>query len=338
MSRALVTGATGQDGYSLTTYLLSLGYDVHGMARRVTADRDLNPRVKWHEADMTDSARLTQIVSETRPTEIYNLAAQSHVGHSFDAPHLTFQVNAMAPLVLLEATRKHCPEARFYQASTSELFGNSPPPQSETTPFWPRSPYGVSKLAAYWSVVNHREAYGLHASNGILFNHESPKRGTEFVTRKVTRAVAEFANGRTEVLRLGNLDARRDWGFAGDYVKAMWLCLQQDKPDDYVIASGESHSVRDLVEVAFACIGDEIEWVGWGAHESGLSRKTGRLLITIDPQYYRPSEVNHLQGDSTKARATLRWSPTMTFQGLVSDMVAADLDAVRKNGKALRAA
>ena len=207
LSRALVTGATGQDGYYLTKLLLAVGYEVHGIERRITADRELNGRVKWHEADMTDSARLSQIVSEVKPSEVYNLAAQSHVGHSFDAPHLTFQVNAMAPLVLLEAIRKTCPGARFYQASTSELFGNSPPPQSETTPFYPRSPYGVSKLAAYWSVVNHREAYGLHASNGILFNHESPKRGIEFVTRKITRAVAEFANGRTDVLRLGNLDA-----------------------------------------------------------------------------------------------------------------------------------
>jgi GDPmannose 4,6-dehydratase len=329
LSRALVTGATGQDGYYLTKHLLAVGYEVHGVARRVT-DRQLNPRVTWHEADMTDSATLSRIVSETKPTEIYNLAAQSHVGHSFDAPQMTFQVNAMGTLCLLEAVRQSCPSARFYQASTSELFGNAPAPQSEATPFYPRSPYGVAKLAAYWSVVNHREAYGLHASNGILFNHESPKRGIEFVTRKITRAVAEFAHGRTEPLRLGNLDARRDWGFAGDYVKAMWLCLQQDKPGDYVIASGESHTVREFCEMAFAAIGVELAWHSKGLTESATGN--GRLLITVDPKFYRPAEVNHLEGDSSKARATLRWFPTMTFNGLVAEMVAADLEAVRSNG------
>jgi GDPmannose 4,6-dehydratase len=337
LSRALVTGATGQDGYYLTKYLLTLGYEVHGLARRITAHRDLEPRVTWHEADMTDSLSLSKIVSEIKPSEVYNLAAQSHVGHSFDAPELTFQVNAMGTLRLLEAVRTHCPEARFYQASTSELFGNSPPPQSETTPFYPRSPYGVSKLAAYWSVVNHREAYGLHASNGILFNHESPKRGIEFVTRKITHAVAEFAEGRTDVLRLGNLDARRDWGFAGDYVKAMWLCLQQDRPGDYVIASGESHTVREFCELAFGAIGIELFWNGSGEREKGYSA-FGKPLIEVDPKFYRPAEVNHLEGDPTKARATLRWLPTMSFNGLVAEMVAADVEAVRNNAKAIRSA
>jgi GDPmannose 4,6-dehydratase len=345
LSRALVTGATGQDGHYLTKHLLACGYEVHGIARRVTADRNLNPRVIWHEADMTDSATLSRIVSEVKPLEVYNLAAQSHVGHSFDAPQMTFQVNALGPLCLLEAVRQSCPSARFYQASTSELFGNSTPPQSETTPFYPRSPYGVSKLAAYWSVVNYREAYGLHASNGILFNHESPKRGIEFVTRKITRAVAEFAHGRTEPLRLGNLAARRDWGFAGDYVKAMWLCLQEDKPGDYVIASGESHTVREFCEMAFGAIGIDIEWRGNGEAEVGVWRPNEHLydvyrtLVVIDPKFYRPAEVNHLEGDSSKARATLRWFPTMTFRGLVAEMVAADLEAVRSNGnKAVRAA
>lgn len=343
MFSALVTGATGQDGFYLTKHLLSLGYEVHGVARRVTPERNLDARVIWHEADMTDCARLSRIVGETNPTEIYNLAAQSHVGHSFDNPDLTFQVNAMGTLRLLEAARKT--GSRFYQASTSELFGNSPPPQNETTPFYPRSPYGVSKLAAYWSVVNHREAYGLHASNGILFNHESPIRGHEFVTRKITRAVAEIANGiRREPLALGNLDARRDWGFAGDYVRAMHLCLQQDRPGDYVIASGKSHTVREFCQAAFDCMGIELEWRGEGTDEIGIWRPNRHLadvyltLIRVDQKFYRPAEVNHLEGDSSKARAILQWHPTMPFYELVRTMVAADVEAVRDNAKALRAA
>lgn len=334
MSRALVTGATGQDGYYLTRHLLDLGYEVHGITRRVTAERELHGKVKWHEADMTDCARLSQIVSDTKPHEIYNLAAQSHVGHSFVAPSMTFQVNAMGAMALLDAARLN--GAKFYQASTSELFGNMPSPQSETTPFYPRSPYGVSKLAAYWSVVNHREAYGLHASNGILFNHESPRRGVEFVTRKITRAVAEFANGRTEALRLGNLDARRDWGHAADYVQAMHKIVQQDKPGDYVIASGESHTVREFCDAAFGAIGIDLIWAGEGINEAGFYGL--KPLVVVDQHFYRPAEVNHLEGDPSKARETLGWVPTKSFSDLVSEMVAADLEAARKNAKALRAA
>lgn len=334
--RAFVTGATGQDGTYLCELLLSLGYEVHGLRRPATSVREYNPHVIWHDGDMTDGMALSRIVQGIVPGEIYNLAAQSHVGCSFKNPDLTFQVNALGTLRLLEAAK--AVGARFYQASTSELFGNAPAPQSETTPFYPRSPYGVAKLAAYWSVVNYRESYALFACNGILFNHESPRRGLDFVTRKISRAVAEIANGSTDVLRLGNLDAKRDWGHARDYVRAMHLMLQHHGPEDFVIATGESHTVREFVELAFACIGMDIEWHSSGVNESGIDRKTGRLVVAVDPQFYRPAEVNHLEGDSSKARATLKWSPTVTFRDLVSEMVSADVNALRTHAKALRAA
>lgn len=332
--RAFVTGATGQDGTYLCELLLSLGYEVHGLRRPATSVREYNPHVIWHDGDMTDGMALSRIVQGIVPGEIYNLAAQSHVGCSFKNPDLTFQVNALGTLRLLEAAK--AVGARFYQASTSELFGNAPAPQSEATPFYPRSPYGVAKLAAYWSVVNYRESYGLFACNGILFNHESPRRGLDFVTRKISRAVAEFANGRALVLRLGNLDAKRDWGHARDYVRAMHQMLQHDRPDDYVVATAETHTVREFVEAAFDCIGWQIEWVGSGDKEIGVHGNHG--VIAVDPQFYRPAEVNHLEGDSSKARATLKWSPTVTFRDLVSEMVSADVNALRTHAKALRAA
>lgn len=323
---ALVTGATGQDGFYLCEHLNTLGYEVHGVRRPIAGEREEQSGIIWHEIDLTDGAALSRLVSELKPREIYNLAAQSHVGKSFENPELTFNVNAMGVLRLLEAVRLHCRSARVYQASTSELFGSSPAPQNEGTKFYPRSPYGVAKLAAYWLGVNYREAYGLFVCNGILFNHESPRRGHEFVTRKITRAVAEFAAGRTEVLRLGNLEAKRDWGHARDYVRAMRLCLQQPVSYDYVIATGESRTVREFVEEAFACIGATLTWNGRGANERGYDGQ-GRLRVIVDPKLYRPSEVEDLRGDATRASRVLNWKPETPFTELVSEMVAMDMTA-----------
>jgi GDPmannose 4,6-dehydratase len=286
-----------------------------------------------HYGDMADASSLSRIVSSVRPTEVYNLAAQSHVAVSFEMPEYTCDVNANGVLRLLEALRSAGLEFRFYQASTSELYGKvEETPQNEHTPFHPRSPYAVSKLYGYWIVRNYREAYGLHASNGILFNHESPRRGENFVTRKITASLARIRAGSAERLLLGNLEARRDWGFAGDYVEIMWLMLQQDEPDDYVVATGETHSVREFAEHAARVAGFELAWEGQGAAERGLDRRTGRVLIEIDPRFYRPAEVDFLLGDARKAARKLGWKPKLRFESLVELMMRADLEAPRAHG------
>jgi GDPmannose 4,6-dehydratase len=338
---ALITGVTGQDGAYLAEFLLAKGYVVHGVKRRsssLNTDRVdhlyLDPHVEngrffLHYGDMTDATNLIRLVQETRPTEIYNLAAQSHVQVSFETPEYTANADGLGTLRLLEALRILRMErsVRFYQASTSEMYGNSPAPQNEKTPFAPRSPYAAAKLYAYWITVNFREAYGIHASNGILFNHESPVRGETFVTRKITRAVAAIEAGTQDQLFIGNLNARRDWGHARDYVEGMWAMLQQPQPDDYVLATGEAHSVREFVERAFAVAGRRIEWRGEGVDEVGLDEAGGKELIKIDPRYFRPTEVDILVGDASKARSRLKWQHKVTFEELVVEMVTADLKA-----------
>jgi GDPmannose 4,6-dehydratase len=341
---ALITGVTGQDGAYLAEFLLAKGYIVHGTKRRSSSfntarvDRLFHdphePGVRFfmHYGDMTDATNLIRIIQETQPDEIYNLAAQSHVMVSFETPEYTANADALGTLRLLEAIRilKLEPKVRFYQASTSELYGDAREvPQRETTPFQPRSPYGAAKLYAYWVTVNYREAYGMHASNGILFNHEGPTRGETFVTRKITRAVAAIELGFQDKLYLGNLDARRDWGHARDYVEGMWLIVQQPEPDDYVLATGEMHSVREFVEKAFARVDKRIEWKGQGADERGIDARSGRVLVEIDPRYFRPTEVDVLQGDPSKARQKLGWRHTVTFDQLVEEMVDADMETVR---------
>ena len=337
---ALITGITGQDGAYLAELLLAKGYVVHGIKRRSSSfntgrvehlyqDRhEENVRFFMHYGDMTDSSNLIRVVQETQPDEIYHMAAQSHVQVSFEAPEYTADTNALGTLRLLEAIRilKMEDRVRFYQASTSELYGNvQETPQRETTPFYPRSPYAVAKLYAYWIVVNYREAYGMHASNGILFNHESPSRGETFVTRKVTRAVAAIQTGKQEKLHMGNLDAQRDWGHARDYMEGVWRILQQDKPDDFLLATGETHSVREFIELAFAEVGRTIAWQGQGVAEKGLDAATGKVLIEVDPLYFRPTEVDLLRGDATKAHQILGWKHTTTFKELVREMVQSDL-------------
>lgn len=340
---ALISGATGQDGAFLAELLLAKGYQVHGIKRRSSSfntgrvdhlyqdPHEADIRFSLHYGDMTDATNLIRIVQETQPTEIYNLAAQSHVQVSFDTPEYTANADALGTLRLLEAIRilgldRH---ARFYQASTSELYGAVREiPQRETTPFNPRSPYAAAKLYAYYITVNYREAYGFHASNGILFNHEGPTRGETFVTRKITRAVAAIELGLQEKLYLGNLDAERDWGHARDYVEGMWRILQQDAPDDYVLATGEKHSVREFVEKAFAAVGRQIAWRGAGVDEQGIEPATGRVLIEIDPRYFRPTEVDTLLGDPAKAREKLGWRHKTSFAELVQEMVKADLAAL----------
>jgi GDPmannose 4,6-dehydratase len=341
---ALVTGVTGQDGAYLAEYLLGLGYTVHGIKRRSSSFNTArvdhlyedphtgNVPFLMHYGDMTDSTNLIRLVQQIRPTEIYNLAAQSHVAVSFESPEYTANADGIGVLRLLEAIRilGMEKETRFYQASTSELYGLvQEVPQKETTPFYPRSPYAAAKLYAYWITVNYREAYGMHASNGILFNHESPIRGETFVTRKITRAVAAIELGLQATLFLGNLNAKRDWGHARDYVEGMWRIVQQDEPDDFVLATGEAHSVREFVEKAFACVGRSIVWKGAGADEKGLDQKSGEVLIEVDPRYFRPTEVEALIGDPRKAHNKLGWRHRVTFDELVQDMVKADLDAVR---------
>ena len=341
---ALITGVTGQDGAYLAELLLGKGYVVHGVKRRSSSFNSgridhlyqdphwSNSKLFLHFGDVTDSTNLIRIIQETRPDEIYNLAAQSHVWVSFETPEYTANADAVGALRILEAIRILGMQGstRFYQASTSELYGNAAEhPQRETTPFRPRSPYGAAKLYAYWITVNYREAYSIHASNGILFNHESPVRGETFVTRKITRAVAAIEMGLQSKLYLGNLDARRDWGHAKDYVEGMWLMLQQPGPDDYVLATGETHSVREFAEKAFARIGREIVWQGTKAEERGVDRKTGQALIEIDPVYFRPTEVDVLRGDPAKARHRLGWSHKTTFDELVSEMVDADLQQLK---------
>jgi GDPmannose 4,6-dehydratase len=345
---ALITGVTGQDGAYLAPLLLDKGYVVHGVKRRAssfnTARVDhlyLDPhehetRFFLHHGDLTDATNLIRLVQETQPAEIYNLAAQSHVQVSFETAEYTANADALGTLRLLEALRILGMEGRvrFYQASTSELYGRAAEvPQRETTPFYPRSPYAAAKLYAYWITVNYREAYGMHASNGILFNHESPLRGETFVTRKITRAVAAIELGLQERLYIGNLDAMRDWGHARDYVEGMWLMLQQEAPDDYVLATGEAHSVREFVELAFACTGRQVRWRGRGVDEVGACARTGQELVRVDPRYLRPTEVDLLQGDPGKARARLGWRHRTGFAELVREMVEADLVQVRREGR-----
>jgi GDPmannose 4,6-dehydratase len=336
---ALITGATGQDGAYLAEFLLSKGYTVHGIKRRSSSintsrvdhlyrDRhDSNVRYFLHYGDMTDATSLIRLIDEVQPVEIYNLAAQSHVQVSFETPEYTANTDALGTLRLLEAIRILRMEgrARFYQASTSELFGKVLEiPQREVTPFYPRSPYAAAKLYAYWITINYREAYGMHASNGILFNHESPIRGETFVTRKITRAVAAIDQGLQKCLYLGNIDAKRDWGHARDYVEGMWRILQHDTPDDYVLATGEVHSVREFVELAFRCIDRNIIWEGNGLDEKGRCDRSGDILVAVDPTYYRPTEVDFLLGDPTKAQRELGWTHQTTFDQLVAEMVEAD--------------
>jgi len=344
MKTAFITGVTGQDGAYLARLLLAKGYNVHGLKRRASSfntqrvdqiysePQDVHSRFHLHYGDLTDSTSLIRIIQEVQPDEIYNLAAQSHVQVSFETPEYTGNSDALGTLRLLEALRilGMMDRVRFYQASTSEMYGKVQEiPQTETTPFYPRSPYGVAKLYAHWITVNYREAYGIHASSGILFNHESPIRGETFVTRKITMAVAKIHEGQQDKLFLGNLDAERDWGFAGDYVEGMWLMLQQSKPDDYVLATGEKHTVREFCQSAFARAGINVEFRGEGADEVGIDAGTGKEVIAIDSRYYRPTEVELLVGDAGKARRVLGWSPRVKFIDLVEMMVDADIAAVQ---------
>jgi len=346
MKTAMITGITGQDGMYLAEFLLQKGYMVHGLKRRSSSFntrridhlyRDLHEegvRFFMHHGDLTDATNLIRIIQEVQPDEIYNLAAQSHVQVSFETPEYTANGDALGTLRLLEAIRilDLCEKTRFYQASTSELYGKvQETPQSEKTPFYPRSPYAVAKLYAYWITVNYREAYGMFACNGILFNHESPVRGETFVTRKITRAVARIKLGLQEQFHLGNLDAKRDWGYAGDYVRAMWLLLQQEKPDDYVIATGENHSVREFVECAFREVGMDLMWEGSGIDEVGVEKATGKVRVRIDARYFRPTEVDTLLGDAGKAREKLGWTPRMSFDELVKVMVREDLKEAQRD-------
>lgn len=340
---ALITGITGQDGAYLAELLLQKGYTVHGIKRRSSSfntaridhfyqdPHEQNVKLHLHYGDMTDSTNLIRIMQEVQPDEVYNLAAQSHVQVSFETPEYTGNADALGTLRLLEAIRllNLTGKTRFYQASTSELYGKvQEVPQSETTPFYPRSPYAAAKLYAYWVVVNYREAYGIHASNGILFNHESPVRGETFVTRKITRAVAAIKLGLQEKLFLGNLDAERDWGHARDYVEGMWRIVQQDTPDDFVLATGEKHSVREFVELAFGEVGISVRWQGTGVDEKGFDADSGKLLVSVDPRYFRPTEVDLLIGDAGKARRVLDWSPKISFREMVAQMVRSDLESV----------
>jgi GDPmannose 4,6-dehydratase len=342
---ALITGITGQDGAFLAELLLSKGYIVHGVKRRSSSfntgrvdhlyhdPHEKEVRFSMHYGDLTDATNLIRIVQEVQPTEIYNLAAQSHVQVSFETPEYTANADALGTLRLLEAIRilNMKDRARFYQASTSELYGKVQEiPQRETTPFYPRSPYGAAKLYAYWITVNYREAYGFYACNGILFNHEGPTRGETFVTRKITRAVAAIHLKRQQRLYIGNLDAKRDWGHARDFTEGMWLMLQQPEPDDYVLATGETHSVREFVELAFAEVGRAIEWRGKGVQEQGVDARSGDVLVEIDARYFRPSEVDFLLGDPSKARAKLGWTHKTDFRALVAEMVASDLATIER--------
>ena len=339
---ALITGITGQDGSYLAEFLLEKGYEVHGLVRRhsisntARIDHILNSeynKVKFflHYADTTDSSNLMRLIAEIRPDEVYNLAAQSHVGVSFEVPEYTAEATGVSTLKLLEAIRVNGGNCRYYQASTSELFGKvQEVPQRETTPFYPRSPYGVAKQYGFWIVKNYRESYGMFAVNGILFNHESERRGENFVTRKITLAAANIANGLQEKLYLGNLNAKRDWGYARDYVECMWLMLQHERPEDFVIATGEHHSVREFATLAFHYAGIELEWRGEGIDEKGIDKATGKVLVEVDPRFFRPSEVEQLLGDPTKAKTLLGWNPTTTsFDKLVRIMVEHDMKNVK---------
>jgi GDPmannose 4,6-dehydratase len=351
VKKALITGVTGQDGAYLAQYLLEKGYEVHGIKRRSSSfntDRidhlyqdphERGVRMHLHYGDLTDSTNLIRIMQQVQPDEIYNLAAQRHVADSFETPEYTANADAIGTLRLLEAIRilGLTKRTRFYQASTSEMFGLVQEiPQRETTPFYPRSPYGAAKVYGHWITVNYREAYGIYACSGILFNHESPIRGETFVTRKITRGLARISEGMEQCLYLGNLDSLRDWGHAKDYVRAQWLMLQQDEPEDYVIATGEQHSVREFVVAAGAELDMRIEWRGTGVAEQGVDAKTGRTLVKVDPRYFRPTEVETLLGDPTKARTKLGWKPEHTFQDLVREMVASDLAIARRDAVVAR--
>jgi len=344
--RALITGITGQDGAYLAELLLAKGYEVHGIKRRASSfntDRidhlyqdphERNIRLRLHYGDLTDATNLIRIIQEVQPDEIYNLAAQSHVAVSFETPEYTANADAVGTLRLLEAIRilNLREKARFYQASTSEMFGKVlETPQRETTPFYPRSPYGVAKVYGHWITVNYREAYGLYACSGILFNHESPLRGETFVTRKITRGLTRIREGLDSTLYLGNLNSLRDWGHARDYVRAQWLMLQQATPEDFVIASGIQHSVREFVTRAAAYLDMQLDWKGEGLDEQGIDTKTGRVIVKVDPRYFRPTEVESLLGDATRARAKLGWKPEISFDTLVKDMVDTDLEIARRD-------
>jgi len=344
MKKALITGITGQDGSYLAEILLEKGYEVHGIIRRSSSfntgriDHIINnaknkDQFFFHHGDVTDASNLNRLLETIEPDEIYNLAAQSHVQVSFEIPDYTAQVDALGTLRFLDAIRETRLETKFYQASTSELFGKvQEVPQKETTPFYPRSPYGVAKLYGYWIIVNYREAYDLFACNGILFNHESPRRGETFVTRKITRAAARIKEGLQETLLLGNLNAKRDWGYAPEYCEGMWQILQQEKPDDFVLATGRQHSVREFVELSFNELGIDIIWQGSGENEVGIDNDTGRTIVGIDSKYYRPTEVDSLLGDASKAKEQLGWEAKMPFDDLVKEMTISDWKRVKKRG------
>jgi GDPmannose 4,6-dehydratase len=347
MKKALITGITGQDGSYLAELLLSKGYEVHGLIRRSSSfntaridhiykdPHESGVRMFLHYGDLNDASSINKVLRDVRPDEIYNLGAQSHVRVSFDIPEYTGEVVALGAVRILEGIRETELNTRYYQASSSELFGKVfETPQKETTPFYPRSPYACAKAYAYYLTVNYRESYGLFACNGILFNHESPRRGETFVTRKITRAAARIKLGMQSCLYLGNLEAKRDWGYAGDYVELMWAMVQEPEPDDYVIATGETHSVREFAEKAFARLGMPLEWQGSGVHEKGIDAKTGTIVIEIDPKYFRPAEVDLLLGDSSKARQKLGWQPKVTFEELVNMMVEADLKGAEQEKRA----
>ena len=346
MKRALITGITGQDGAYLADFLLKKGYEVHGIKRRASSfntarvdhlyhdPHEQDVRFFMHYGDLSDSTNLIRIIQEVQPDEVYNLGAQSHVKVSFETPEYTANVDGLGTLRILEAIRilKLEEKTRFYQASTSELFGKVQEiPQKETTPFYPRSPYAVAKLYAYWITVNYREAYGMYACNGILFNHESPIRGETFVTRKITRALARIKIGLQDTLYIGNLNARRDWGHARDFVEMQWLMLQQDEPEDYVIATGIQYSVKELIEIAAEQLGISIRWEGEGPDEKGIAEKTGQIIVAVDPGYYRPTEVNELLGDAGKAREKLGWEPGISFEEMITEMVEADMQEAQKD-------
>ncbi len=336
---ALITGITGQDGSYLAELLLEKGYEVHGIIRRhstICTDRidhlynnkELrDKRFFLHHGDLTDSCNLLSLINKIKPDEVYNLAAQSHVAVSFEVPEYTAEATGVGTIRLLDAIHQSGLKCKFYQASTSELFGGIPgtAPQNEKTPFYPKSPYGAAKLYSYWITVNYRESYDMFACNGILFNHESPRRGETFVTRKITRAVADIMAGKQDTLYLGNMNAKRDWGFAGDYVEGMWRILQQDKPSDYVLATNETHTVREFVELSFAEVGIDIEWQGEGVDEKGIDKKTGKVLVAVNPRYFRPAEVELLWGDATKAETELGWKRKVSFKELVAMMVDSDM-------------
>lgn len=340
MKKALITGITGQDGYYLTKLLLEKGYEVHGIVRRNSQNslgnlehlsNEETEQINIHWGDITDNLFMDNVVKAVQPDEVYHLAAQSFVGFSFENPRFTYDVNISGTLNVANAVKEYAPSSKLYFAATSELYGKVQEiPQKETTPFYPRSPYGVSKLAGFWTIKNYRESYDLFMSNGILFNHESPMRGPEFVTRKITMAVAKIYNGLQDFVELGNLSAKRDWGYAGDYVYGMWKILQHDKPDDFVLATNETHTVREFVENAFKVVGIDIEWEGEGVNEIGKDANTGKVLVKVNPEFFRPAEVDILIGDYSKAKKELGWEPKVKFEELVKMMVEKDLERIGK--------